>query len=168
MFAYWVLSYQSKHTIAVTSNVTTFSAELLGYALLMELFRVWFSVDHGLRECVCLLQAMADTNIVKIQVELHKEIKKNANPRPLRAALWRFAELCHLIRWVTPYTRITVLEFPELCNLIRWVALHKDRCPGVLWVLPPDQMVGTPTQGNLFFPLRHSSQRWLQGWFICL
>lgn len=42
---------------------------------------------------------MADSNIVKIQVELHKEIKKNGNPRPLRAALWRFAELCHLIRY---------------------------------------------------------------------
>jgi huntingtin len=42
---------------------------------------------------------MADTNVVKIQVELHKEIKKNGNPRPLRAALWRFAELCHLIRY---------------------------------------------------------------------
>ncbi|PSN49021.1 Huntingtin [Blattella germanica] len=45
-----------------------------------------------------VIRAMTDTNIVKIQVELHKEIKKNGNPRPLRAALWRFAELCHLIR----------------------------------------------------------------------
>ena len=42
---------------------------------------------------------MTDSNVVKIQVELHKEIKKNGNPRPLRAALWRFAELCHLIRY---------------------------------------------------------------------
>ncbi|XP_069698723.1 huntingtin isoform X2 [Periplaneta americana] len=45
-----------------------------------------------------VIRAMADSNVVKIQVELHKEIKKNGNPRPLRAALWRFAELCHLIR----------------------------------------------------------------------
>jgi huntingtin len=42
---------------------------------------------------------MTDSNVVKIQVELHKEIKKNGNPRALRAALWRFAELCHLIRY---------------------------------------------------------------------
>ncbi|XP_049777630.1 huntingtin [Schistocerca cancellata] len=45
-----------------------------------------------------IIRAMADSNIVKIQVELHKEIKKNSNPRSLRAALWRFAELCHMIR----------------------------------------------------------------------
>ncbi|KDR16213.1 huntingtin [Zootermopsis nevadensis] len=45
-----------------------------------------------------VIRAMSDSNVVKIQVELHKEIKKNGNPRPLRAALWRFAELCHLIR----------------------------------------------------------------------
>lgn len=41
---------------------------------------------------------MCESNIVKIQVELHKEIKKNGNARSLRAALWRFAELCHMIR----------------------------------------------------------------------
>ncbi|XP_066998979.2 huntingtin [Anabrus simplex] len=45
-----------------------------------------------------IIRAMADSNVVKIQVELHKEIKKNGNARTLRAALWRFAELCHMIR----------------------------------------------------------------------
>lgn len=34
----------------------------------------------------------------KIQIELHKEIKKNGPARSLRAALWRFAELAHHIR----------------------------------------------------------------------
>lgn len=34
----------------------------------------------------------------KIQIELHKEIKKNGAPRSLRAALWRFSELAHHIR----------------------------------------------------------------------
>jgi len=37
-------------------------------------------------------------NVGKIQVELHKELKKNNNPRSLRAALWRFGALGHLIR----------------------------------------------------------------------
>ncbi|KAG8226325.1 hypothetical protein J437_LFUL009902, partial [Ladona fulva] len=45
-----------------------------------------------------IIRALTDTNVVKIQVELHKEIKKNGNARTLRAALWRFAELCHMIR----------------------------------------------------------------------
>lgn len=34
----------------------------------------------------------------KIQIELHKEIRKNGAPRSLRAALWRFAELACYIR----------------------------------------------------------------------
>nr|CAD7575629.1 unnamed protein product [Timema californicum] len=44
-----------------------------------------------------IIRAMLDNNVVKIQVELHKEIKKNGSARTLRAALWRFAELCHMI-----------------------------------------------------------------------
>ncbi|XP_075211811.1 huntingtin isoform X2 [Lycorma delicatula] len=45
-----------------------------------------------------IIRAMMENNIVKVQVELHKEIKKNGNARSLRAALWRFAELAHMIR----------------------------------------------------------------------
>ncbi|XP_046383294.1 huntingtin isoform X2 [Ischnura elegans] len=45
-----------------------------------------------------IIRALTDTNVMKIQVELHKEIKKNGSARTLRAALWRFAELCHMIR----------------------------------------------------------------------
>lgn len=41
---------------------------------------------------------MMDNNIVKVQVELHKEIKKNGSVRSLRAALWRFAQLAGMIR----------------------------------------------------------------------
>jgi len=37
------------------------------------------------------------SNLGRIQVELYKEIKKNGSPRCVRAALWRFAELAHLI-----------------------------------------------------------------------
>jgi hypothetical protein len=44
---------------------------------------------------------MMDSNIMKIHVELHKEIKENGSARSLRAALWRFAELAHMIRFVT-------------------------------------------------------------------
>lgn len=33
-----------------------------------------------------------------MQIELHKGIKRNGSARTLRAALWRFAQLAHLIR----------------------------------------------------------------------
>ncbi|XP_008768496.1 huntingtin isoform X4 [Rattus norvegicus] len=39
-----------------------------------------------------------DSNLPRLQLELYKEIKKNGAPRSLRAALWRFAELAHLVR----------------------------------------------------------------------
>ena len=39
-----------------------------------------------------------ETNLGRLQVELYKEIKKNGSARCLRAGLWRFADLCHLIR----------------------------------------------------------------------
>lgn len=41
---------------------------------------------------------MADSNIVKIQIELYNEIKRNGPARTLRAALWRFGLLSHMIR----------------------------------------------------------------------
>lgn len=44
------------------------------------------------------IRAMSTTNISKIIIELHKEIKKNGSARSLRAALWRFALLAHHIR----------------------------------------------------------------------
>ncbi|XP_054544203.1 huntingtin isoform X3 [Talpa occidentalis] len=39
-----------------------------------------------------------DSNLPRLQLELYKEIKKNGAFRSLRAALWRFAELAHLVR----------------------------------------------------------------------
>ncbi|KTG05765.1 hypothetical protein cypCar_00019048, partial [Cyprinus carpio] len=42
--------------------------------------------------------ALMDSNLPRLQLELYKEIKKNAASRSLRAALWRFAELAHLVR----------------------------------------------------------------------
>ncbi|XP_013398873.1 huntingtin [Lingula anatina] len=44
------------------------------------------------------IKNLIDTNLGRLQVELYKEIKKNGSSRSLRAALWRFAELCSLIR----------------------------------------------------------------------
>lgn len=41
---------------------------------------------------------MSNDNIIKIEIELHKEIKKNGAARSLRAALWRFAQLSYYIR----------------------------------------------------------------------
>ncbi|XP_028309494.1 huntingtin isoform X2 [Gouania willdenowi] len=45
-----------------------------------------------------IIKALMDTNLPRLQLELYKEIKKNGASRSLRAALWRFAELAHLIR----------------------------------------------------------------------
>ena len=46
----------------------------------------------------CFTQTLLETNLGRLQVELYKEIKKNGSPRCLRAAVWRFAEMAHLIR----------------------------------------------------------------------
>ncbi|XP_053560168.1 huntingtin [Bombina bombina] len=45
-----------------------------------------------------VVKALMDSNLPRLQLELYKEIKKNGAPRSLRAALWRFAELAHLVR----------------------------------------------------------------------
>nr|XP_006822985.1 PREDICTED: huntingtin [Saccoglossus kowalevskii] len=44
------------------------------------------------------IKTLLETNLGRLQVELYKEIKKNNASRSLRAALWRFADLAHLIR----------------------------------------------------------------------
>ncbi len=44
------------------------------------------------------IKNLLDTQLGRIQVELYKEIKKNGSSRSLRAALSRFADLCHLTR----------------------------------------------------------------------
>ena len=64
---------------------------------------------------------MNDGNIGKVQIELHKGIKRNGPARTLRAALKRFSQLAHLIRphKGKPYvvnlypTLIKVAERPE-------------------------------------------------------
>ncbi|XP_053357677.1 huntingtin isoform X2 [Clarias gariepinus] len=45
-----------------------------------------------------IIKALMDSNLPRLQLELYKEIKKNGASRSLRAALWRFAELTHLVR----------------------------------------------------------------------
>ncbi|KAK2585924.1 hypothetical protein KPH14_010508 [Odynerus spinipes] len=45
-----------------------------------------------------IIRAMADSDIVKIQIELYNGIKRNGPARTLRAALWRFGLLSHMIR----------------------------------------------------------------------
>lgn len=44
------------------------------------------------------IKVLLETNLGRLQVELYKEIKKNGPSRSLRAALWRFADMAHLIR----------------------------------------------------------------------
>ncbi|XP_071652336.1 huntingtin-like isoform X2 [Temnothorax longispinosus] len=45
-----------------------------------------------------IIRAMVDSNVVKIQIELYNEIKRNGPARILRTALWRFGLLSHMIR----------------------------------------------------------------------
>ncbi|XP_066585967.1 huntingtin isoform X2 [Prorops nasuta] len=45
-----------------------------------------------------LIRAVLDTNVVKVHIELYNEIKRNGSSKALRAALWKFAQLSHMIR----------------------------------------------------------------------
>ncbi|KAL0277158.1 UNVERIFIED_CONTAM: hypothetical protein PYX00_004532 [Menopon gallinae] len=45
-----------------------------------------------------IIRALTESNMIKVQIELHKEIKKNGPARCLRAALWRFGQLSSYIR----------------------------------------------------------------------
>lgn len=50
-------------------------------------------------ECLSrVMRSLMDGHSSRILIELYKEIKKNSSPRPLRIALSRFGDLCHLIR----------------------------------------------------------------------
>lgn len=52
------------------------------------------------------IKTLIESHLGRLQVELYKEIKKDGPSRSLRAALSRFADLCHLIRpqKCRPYT----------------------------------------------------------------
>lgn len=65
---------------------------------LNRLIRVRYKKFHYVCMLIIEFQTMSNGNMSKIQIELHKEIKKNGSPRSLRAALWRFSELAHHIR----------------------------------------------------------------------
>ncbi|EFN76960.1 Huntingtin [Harpegnathos saltator] len=45
-----------------------------------------------------IIRVVVDSNIVKVQIELYNEIKRNGPARIMRAALWRFGLLSHMIR----------------------------------------------------------------------
>uniref|UniRef100_A0A671P173 Huntingtin-like n=1 Tax=Sinocyclocheilus anshuiensis TaxID=1608454 RepID=A0A671P173_9TELE len=66
-----------------------------------------------------IIKALMDSNLPRLQLELYKEIKKNAASRSLRAALWRFAELAHLQTCMNPpfFNQFFLLR-PYLVNLL--------------------------------------------------
>ncbi|XP_051784194.1 huntingtin isoform X2 [Erpetoichthys calabaricus] len=97
------------HCLTICENIVAQSLrnspefqKLLGIA--MEMFLL--CIDDGesdvrmvADECLNkIIKALMDSNLPRLQLELYKEIKKNGAARSLRAALWRFAELCHLVR----------------------------------------------------------------------
>ncbi|XP_021116025.1 huntingtin isoform X3 [Heterocephalus glaber] len=97
------------HCLTICENIVAQSLrnspefqKLLGIA--MELFLLCSDdVESDVRmvadECLNkVIKALMDSNLPRLQLELYKEIKKNGAPRSLRAALWRFAELAHLVR----------------------------------------------------------------------
>ncbi|KAJ8416476.1 hypothetical protein AAFF_G00357640 [Aldrovandia affinis] len=97
------------HCLTICENIVAQSLrtspefqKLLGIA--MEMFLLC-SDDHEsdvrmvADECLNkIIKALMDSNLPRLQLELYKEIKKNGASRSLRAALWRFAELAHLVR----------------------------------------------------------------------
>ncbi|XP_048450061.1 huntingtin-like [Rhincodon typus] len=98
------------HCLTICENIVAQSLrnspefqKLLGIA--MEMFLLCCDdAESDVRmvadECLnkIIKQALTDSNLPRLQLELYKEIKKNGPPRSLRAALWRFAELAHLVR----------------------------------------------------------------------
>ncbi|KFZ60781.1 Huntingtin, partial [Podiceps cristatus] len=97
------------HCLTICENIVAQSLrnspefqKLLGIA--MELFLLCSEdAESDVRmvadECLNkVIKALMDSSLPRLQLELYKEIKKNGASRSLRAALWRFAELAHLVR----------------------------------------------------------------------
>ncbi|XP_068926815.1 huntingtin isoform X1 [Petaurus breviceps papuanus] len=97
------------HCLTICENIVAQSLrnspefqKLLGIA--MELFLLCSDdAESDVRmvadECLNkVIKALMESNLPRLQLELYKEIKKNGASRSLRAALWRFAELAHLVR----------------------------------------------------------------------
>nr|XP_033806283.1 huntingtin isoform X5 [Geotrypetes seraphini] len=97
------------HCLTICENIIAQSLrnspefqKLLGIA--MELFLLCSDdAESDVRmvadECLNkVIKTLMDSNLPRLQLELYKEIKKNGASRSLRAALWRFAELAHLVR----------------------------------------------------------------------
>uniref|UniRef100_A0A7N8X0X9 Huntingtin n=1 Tax=Mastacembelus armatus TaxID=205130 RepID=A0A7N8X0X9_9TELE len=97
------------HCLTICENIVAHSLrtspefqKLLGIA--MEMFLLCSDDSESdvrmvADECLNkIIKALMDSNLPRLQLELYKEIKKNGASRSLRAALWRFAELAHLIR----------------------------------------------------------------------
>ncbi|XP_070613102.1 huntingtin isoform X1 [Erythrolamprus reginae] len=97
------------HCLTICENIVAQSLrnspefpKLLGLA--MELFLLCSDdAESDVRmvsdECLNkVIKALMDSSLPRLQLELYKEIKKNGASRSLRAALWRFAELAHLVR----------------------------------------------------------------------
>ncbi|XP_043918860.1 huntingtin isoform X2 [Protopterus annectens] len=97
------------HCLTICENIVAQSLrnspefqKLLGIA--MELFLLCSDDSESdvrmvADECLNrVIKALMDSSLPRLQLELYKEIKKNGASRSLRAALWRFAELVHLVR----------------------------------------------------------------------
>uniref|UniRef100_A0A8C8S588 Huntingtin n=1 Tax=Pelusios castaneus TaxID=367368 RepID=A0A8C8S588_9SAUR len=97
------------HCLTICENIVAQSLrnspefqKLLGIA--MELFLLCSDdAESDVRmvadECLNkVIKALMDSNLPRLQLELYKEIKKNGASRSLRAAVWRFAELAHMVR----------------------------------------------------------------------
>ncbi|CAH1155948.1 unnamed protein product [Phaedon cochleariae] len=96
-YCYFITEAISNPTIRIPNNYHT----LLGSCI--EIFLLLCDdQDADIRmtseECLNRIIRAADGHIGKIQIELHKEIKKNGAARSLRAALWLFSVLAHHIR----------------------------------------------------------------------
>ncbi|KAF4090636.1 hypothetical protein AMELA_G00054290 [Ameiurus melas] len=83
------------HCLTICENIVAQSLRLT--RIKMPCWLKGSSADVNILSTMTDGQALMDSNLPRLQLELYKEIKKNGASRSLRAALWRFAELAHLV-----------------------------------------------------------------------
>lgn len=127
-----------------SSNIRSLSdfPKFLGFA--MDTFFVCCDdedSDVRLMSDECLnrtIKTLLDSHLGRIQVELYKEIKKDGAARSLRAALSRFADLCHLIKpqKCRPYTVNLLPCLAKICQRVNEELVQETLAVAVTKVMP--------------------------------
>nr|CAH7759250.1 unnamed protein product [Callosobruchus chinensis] len=106
----------SNPTIKISSNFQN----LLG-STIQTLLGLCDDLDADVRmtseECLNRIIRASNEHIGRIQIELHKEIKQNGQPRTLRAALWLFSAMAYHIKPQKGKIYVTNL-FPSIIKIV--------------------------------------------------